>query len=205
MRGIFWAIEAPTAIMTGDDLYDFLIVPVSTNVMERGVHRDELRFLVDDQVVSLPIVLNVTSRVGLGVRPPSPKTNSRRGTHTTLASKRRIKVPRILAILVFNLLIPLVLVFGIPFLLLHTFSHWQSAFFDFFNHGSAIRKTVWGAVAGFVVMPTTLISSSALTLVSFFTEDWLPRISGYIGAVIFGFFWGTDLVEWIIAGHAVNW
>jgi hypothetical protein len=58
--GAFWTIEDTGIVMAGDDLAEYVFAPVSDTATV-GEHTDEARFFIDDQVVSLPIVLSVTS------------------------------------------------------------------------------------------------------------------------------------------------
>ena len=74
MVGDFWAISNDSkSIMTGDDLYDFLIVPASSELLGIGTHRDEVKFFIDDQAVSLPIIVKVLRKT----TPPPPRPESR--------------------------------------------------------------------------------------------------------------------------------
>lgn len=74
-NGTFWVIEDSEVVMTGDDLYDFVVVPVYTESMRTD--RDEVRFFIDDQTVSLSIVLNV---IGTGPKPlPGAAPSTGRG------------------------------------------------------------------------------------------------------------------------------
>jgi hypothetical protein len=68
--GSFWRVSVPTAVLEGDDLYDFSIVPVSLSTMTAGTYRDELRFIVDGQVAKLSIVLEVPKTATPPPRPP---------------------------------------------------------------------------------------------------------------------------------------
>ena len=99
----FWAIEDSAAVMTGDDLYDFLIVPVLLESAAVGTHRDGLRFLVDDQTVSLPIVLKVVSKTTSPPQPnggvdPSPSRSSPVATPRPSTSEANRRLGWIIAV-----------------------------------------------------------------------------------------------------------
>jgi hypothetical protein len=119
-------------------------------------------------------------------------------------SALQAKLKRVLVILVCNVLIELVLVFGMPDLFFHAFAHWQAALFDFVDEGSDLRKTIVSLVAGWVILPVILIGSCALTLQGFAAKDWRARVGGYVGAVIAGFFWGIQAVALVTMGHTVR-
>jgi hypothetical protein len=57
-------------IMAGDDLYDFVIAPLSVDSIATGPYNDQVRFLVDDEVVSLFLVLTVRENFTTPSTPP---------------------------------------------------------------------------------------------------------------------------------------
>jgi len=115
-----------------------------------------------------------------------------------------LQARRVLVILACNVLVELVLVFGVPDLFFHAFAHWQAALLDFVDEGSYLRKTIAGVIAGWMVLPVILISSCALTLQGFAAKDWTARVGGYAGSLIAGFFWGIQAVALVTMGHTVR-
>ena len=119
-------------------------------------------------------------------------------------SALQARLKRILVVLACNVLVELVLVFGVPDLFFHAFAHWQATLLDFVDEGSYLRKTIAGVIAGWMVLPVILIGSCVLTLQGFAAEDWTARVGGYAGALIAGFFWGIQAVALVTMGHTVR-
>lgn len=64
LSGPFWSLplEQSVAIMTGEDLAEFVVAPLVLDGMTAGTYHDEIRFEVDDQTVALPITLVVAGK-----------------------------------------------------------------------------------------------------------------------------------------------
>ncbi len=70
LGGSFWGLDSCVLIMRGEELADFLFVPIDSAAP--GTHRDTVRFLVDDQTAELHLTMEVEEDASSRSSSPRP-------------------------------------------------------------------------------------------------------------------------------------